>query len=423
MEIRSVRGFCDILPHEAGKWRLVEEKSRKVLEDFGFSEIILPIVERTELFIRGIGESTEIVEKEMYTFLDKKGESLTLRPEGTAPLVRAYIENKLYTHDIVSRLYYIGPMFRYERPQKGRLRQFYQIGAEVLGIDSPMIDAEVIYMIKLIIDQLNINNVTFEINTIGCRKCRDTYRKQLSEYLSTRIEHLCEDCRRRLSINPLRILDCKNATCISTSSDAPNITDYVCKECGEHFKDVKYFLKKSGVDFIINPRIVRGLDYYTRTTFEVRSSLLGAQNAIAAGGRYDGLVEELGGKSTPGFGFAMGMERVVMLLPSREEARGVEIFIAALGRNAQEFSFQLKLDLERRGVKTEMEYSSEKSLKSQMRRADRIRASYVLIVGERELESGRVILRDMKGKEQEEIPIEGISESIISKIRNRRGKP
>lgn len=417
MEIRSIRGFCDVLPHETKKWRFVEEKARRILEDFGFSEIILPIVERTELFVRGIGESTEIVEKEMYTFLDKKGESLTLRPEGTAPLVRAYLENKLSSNDIVSRLYYIGPMFRYERPQKGRLRQFYQIGAEVLGIDSPMIDAEVIYMLKLIINELNINNVLFEINTIGCRKCRGPYKEKLSKFLENRINILCQDCRRRLTLNPLRVLDCKNPGCISITSEAPGISDHICDECRGHFEDVKYFLNKVGVDFIINPRIVRGLDYYTKTTFEVTSPLLGAQSAIAAGGRYDGLVEELGGERTPGFGFAIGMERVVMLLPDKRDRRcEVELFIAALGRKAQELSFLLKLDFERKGIKTEMDYS-ERSLKSQMRRADRLGASYVLILGDRELESGRGVLRDMKEKRQNEIPIERISEDIIFRLR------
>ncbi|MEE9542883.1 MAG: histidine--tRNA ligase, partial [Thermodesulfobacteriota bacterium] len=319
-KITGIRGFNDVLGSESALWRHIEDEAASIFTTYGFSEIRLPIVEKTELFSRSIGTTTDIVEKEMYTFPDRKDVMLTLRPEGTAPAVRAYIENKLYTQP-VTRLFYRGPMFRYERPQKGRYRQFYQIGAEVLGDARAHVDAETIEMLVRLFCKLGLKDTTLEINSLGCNDCRPAYKEALQSFLSTIKESLCENCVRRIDENPLRALDCKSAGCIEATEIVPSLSEHICGECANHFSETKKRLSVLSIAFKVNPRMVRGLDYYTKTTIEITSSELGAQNSIAAGGRYDGLVADLGGPDTPCFGFAIGMERLALLLDDTPSAK------------------------------------------------------------------------------------------------------
>jgi histidyl-tRNA synthetase len=416
MDIKAVRGFNDILPNEIGRWQFVEGIAREIFEGFGFSEIRIPILERTELFSRGIGEATDIVEKEMYTFSDRSGNSLTLRPEATASMARAYLEHQVYSHDPVAKLYCIGPMFRYERPQKGRYRQFYQIDAEVFGVGNPMVDAEIILMLVHFLRRVGLEHLELQINSLGCRACRPRYREELKKFLMGRSFRLCEDCRRRLDTNPLRILDCKVETCQEAIADAPRVMDFLCPECQSHFDLVKEYLEMSGLTYAVNPRLVRGLDYYTRTAFEVVSDQLGSQNAVTGGGRYDNLFQEIGGLDIPGIGFAIGMERLIALLPKEKEyILYPHLFIAALGaggyREAYKWVNQLHLD----GIRAELDYE-QKSLKSQMRRAGKLKARYVLILGDEEIKKGRAVLRNMEDKSQEDVPTDRIVETIKSKI-------
>jgi histidyl-tRNA synthetase len=417
MQIKAIRGFNDILPEEIGKWQFVEETAREVFEGFGFSEIRIPIIEKTELFSRGIGEATDIVEKEMYTFTDKSGNSLTLRPEATASMARAYLEHQLYSFDPVAKLYCLGPMFRYERPQKGRYRQFYQIDAEVFGVENPMVDAEVILMLLHFLKKVGLEKLELQINSLGCRVCRPRYREELKKFLLQRSFRLCEDCQRRLYTNPLRIFDCKVETCQEAIADAPQVIDYICDECQRHFDQVKEYLEMAGLEYILNPRMVRGLDYYTRTAFEVVSYSLGSQNAVTGGGRYDNLFQEIGGLDVPGIGFAIGMERLIsLLLPKGKEfTQYPHVFIAVLGEENYKKGYQLANHLHLRGIRAELDYEG-KSLKSQMRRADKLKARCVIILGGDELKRGKAVLRNMKDKSQEEIPIPDVVDTLKSKI-------
>jgi histidyl-tRNA synthetase len=372
VEIKAIRGFNDVLPGEVGKWQFVEKAAREVFEGFGFSEIRIPILERTELFSRGIGEATDIVEKEMYTFTDRSGTSLTLRPEATASMARAYLEHKIYSFDPVAKLYCIGPMFRHERPQKGRFRQFYQIDAEVFGVGNPMVDAEVILMLIHFLKRVGLENLELEINSLGCRECRPRYREELKKFLTGKAFQLCEDCQRRLQTNPLRIFDCKVETCKEAISEAPKVTDFICPECQGHFDKVKEYLGMAGLTYILNPRMVRGLDYYTRTAFEVVSYQLGSQNAVTGGGRYDNLFQEIGDLDIPGIGFAIGIERLISLLPEEKDfIQYPHLFLAALGGEAQRRAYELTNKLHLDGIRAEVDYEG-KSLKSQMRRADKL---------------------------------------------------
>jgi histidyl-tRNA synthetase len=417
MEIKAIRGFNDILPDEIGKWQFVEETAREVFEGFGFSEIRIPILERTELFSRGIGEATDIVEKEMYTFTDRSGNSLTLRPEATASMARAYLEHQLYTFDPVAKLYCIGPMFRYERPQKGRYRQFYQIDAEVFGVENPMVDAEVIVMLIHFLKRVGLERLELQINSLGCRACRPRYREELKNFLTKKSFQLCEDCQRRLQTNPLRIFDCKVETCQEAIANAPKVTDFICPECQKHFDKVKEHLETAGLTYILKPRMVRGLDYYTRTAFEVVSYQLGSQNAVTGGGRYDNLFQEIGGLDVPGIGFAIGMERLVSLLPKDKEfIQTPHLFVAALGEETVKEAYRIINQLHLQGIRAELDYEG-KSLKSQMRRADKLKARYVLILGEEELKKGNIVLRNMETKSQEELPIKDLLNVIIDKVK------
>jgi histidyl-tRNA synthetase len=415
LKFKAMRGFSDILPPATRRWRALEERAREVLEGCGFSEIRVPILERAELFSRSIGEGTDIVEKEMYTFEDRSGDYITMRPEATASIVRAYIEHKMYAADPMAKLYSIGPMFRHERPQKGRHRQFHQINVEVFGISHPMIDAEVMAILMHYVALVDATGCRLHINSLGCPRCRLPYKESLRIFLGDHLPHLCQDCRRRMERNPLRAFDCKVQGCQEVMREAPLVGDYLCPECTEHFAGVKAYLEALGVPYEINPRMVRGLDYYTKTAFEVVAGGLGAQNAVAAGGRYDHLVAELGGPDIPGIGFAIGMERLLLILPDEPLPPRPSLFIAALGEGPQREAFGLSYKLNQAGIKTMIDYEG-RSLKAQMRRADKFGARYVLIIGEDEQRAAQAILRDMAEGKQEEIPLPSIFEEMVRRV-------
>ncbi len=416
--IQLIRGFKDILPGEVELWQEIERTASALFEDFGFKEIRIPIMEHTELFARSIGEDTDIVEKEMYTFTDRGGDMLTLRPEATASVVRAYVQHKLYAQDPVRKFYTIGPMFRRERPQKGRYRQFYQINAEVFGIASPHIDAQVIFMLTTLFSRLSVTDISARINSLGCPQCRPQFKQALSDLLSAKTESLCSDCQRRSSRNPMRVLDCKVPSCREAMRDAPSLSDYLCSDCKTHFDMVKKSLDTLNVCFEIDKQLVRGLDYYTRTTFELQSGSLGAQSAVAGGGRYDGLIKALGGSDIPGIGFAIGFDRLAEIVSLNRPAieKKADIFIAALGEKAQEKAFEWSCAFGITGIQAEMDMANG-SLKSQMKKADRSGADYVLIVGDKELEQGAAVLRNMTSKEQSEILMENVLENVTAIVR------
>lgn len=414
MSITAIRGFKDILPEQIGWWRRVEQGSRRVLAAFGYQEIRIPLVEKTELFARSIGQDTDIVEKEMYTFGDRNGESLSLRPEATAGVARAVIEHKLAADGRALKLFYTGPMFRYERPQKGRQRQFHQLGVEVYNAAEPLYDAESIALLSALLQAAGLEKVTIKINNLGCPACRPAYRAALQAYLTARKDALCEDCRRRLATNPLRVLDCKSPGCQEAASAAPLVKDTVCQACADHFEAVVAGLDAAGVRYETAPRLVRGLDYYTRTVFEAQTEDLGAQNAVGGGGRYDTLVEALGGPATPAVGFAIGLERLVMLLSEQKGSLppdGPDLFIAALDQAALSLGFNLACRLRAAGAGVEIEYRLA-SLKSNLRRAGKLGAKRVLILGQGELETGQAQLKDMADGQQRLVPLDGAFEEL-----------
>jgi histidyl-tRNA synthetase len=396
----------DVWPAEAAKWRHIEVTARRVLAAFGFGEVKTPVLEKTELFARSIGESTDIVEKEMYTFPDRSGDSLTMRPEATAGVVRAFLESKLYGQPGPHKLFLLGPMFRHERPQKGRLRQFHQIDAEVLGDDGPQSDAELIVMLAHLLEELGLAGVVIKLNSLGCPRCRPAYRRALAEFLEAKRGRLCEDCRRRLETNPLRVLDCKVEGCAEAAAGAPAVLDHLDDECREHFRAVREMLALAGVAHEMDPRLVRGLDYYTRTTFEAIAGDLGAQNAVAGGGRYDGLVEQLGGPPTGAIGFAFGLERLAMLVPDEGDRPGPELFIAAMGAAPRRLAFLAAAGLRKRGRWVEMS-PGDKSLKAQMRQANKMNAQKVLILGTQELVDDQGQIKDMQSGEQMPLALGG----------------
>ncbi|WP_216355494.1 histidine--tRNA ligase [Geothermobacter hydrogeniphilus] len=396
----------DILPADSPVWQELEEAARRVFSTYGFREIRVPVVEKTELFCRSIGEATDIVEKEMYTFTDKGGHSLTLRPEGTASVMRAFIQHKLHAADPIAKLYYCGPMFRHERPQKGRYRQFHQIGAEVIGVDDPKIDAQLLAMLVNYFDEVGIDDVELQINSLGCPECRPGYRQALVTFIEQRLDSLCDDCRRRYRNNPLRTLDCKVPGCREATLDAPSVLDHLCGGCEDHFARVRRYLENLRLPFAVNPRMVRGLDYYCKTTFELLTNRLGSQSAVAAGGRYDGLIRQLGGPDLPGIGFAMGLERLVLLKETADrEPSAPALFIAGLGEAAADEAFRLMSLLQRSGIEVEMDYQG-RSLKAQLRRADKLGAARVLIIGEDELARGNAQLRTMADGSQQEVRLD-----------------
>ena len=416
MSITAIKGMNDILPGDVETWQFLEQTAREVFGCYGFSEIRTPVPEKTELFCRSIGETTDIVEKEMYTFLDKSENLLTLRPEGTAPVMRSFIQNRLYNLDSVSKLFYMGPMFRYERPQKGRYRQFHQLGVEVLGVEDAKIDAQVLAMLHQYFIRIGIEAVALQINSLGCPECRPAYRESLIAYLEARLDSLCPECQRRYVTNPLRVLDCKVSGCQEATVDAPAVIDHLCSACDEHFGRVKKYLQSLDVPFSVNARMVRGLDYYVRTTFELVTDQLGSQNAVAAGGRYDGLVESLGGPALPGIGFAIGLERLI-LMKGEEKVSPVspQLFIAAIGDEASDRAFVLMSQLQIAGIRAEMDYLG-KSLKAQMRRANKLNAAFTLILGEDELQSGQAQLKNMGDSSQSTVELENLAEELKKKL-------
>ena len=418
MRIQAIRGVKDIMPDEIEKWRWVENKANQVFTRYGFKEIRLPIFEKTKLFSRGIGETTDIVEKEMYTFEDRGGEKVTLRPEGTASVVRAFIEHKMYTSQTVQKFYYLGPMFRYERPQAGRFRQFYQIGVEAMGSHNPSIDAEVMIMLMEFFNVLGLNQFELQINSLGCNKCRPEYRETLKKSITNHLADLCENCNTRYQKNPLRVLDCKIERDIEIASGLPKITDYICNECKCHFEKVQALLRETQIPYSINYNLVRGLDYYTHTAFEVISRELGAQNAISGGGRYNTLVEEFEGPPTPCFGFALGLERLISLVPfDKMESleTNPDVFVVSLGEEAKLKVFNLVHQLRSGGISVERDYNGG-SLKSQMRKANRSASSFALIIGENEIKSGNYQLKNMQDGKQSNITADSCVEEIKALI-------
>jgi histidyl-tRNA synthetase len=433
--IKAIRGMRDILPPDTARWQWVEAVAREVFDLYGYQEIRLPLLERTELFARAIGNETDIVAKEMYTFPGRKGDSLTLRPEATASVLRAVLENRLEKEAGVKKLYTMGPMFRHERPQKGRFRQFYQINCEAFGVDAPELDVEVILLLVHILKRLLLGELRLLINSLGCPECQKKFKAALGLFLINR-EGLCEDCQRRRTTNPLRVLDCKSVHCQEILQTAPVIKDYLCPDCAAHFARVRELLDRFNVAYEIQPRLVRGLDYYTRTAFEVVAVGLGAQDAVAGGGRYNGLAQELGGPELPAIGFAIGEDRLLEVLPQDLGADSQSrLFVAAMGEAARDRAFTLVEELRRKNLAGEMDFQG-RSLKAQMTLADRLNASYVVILGDRELAAGVAQVRPLRQQarqarseanltevqggrlevQQEQVPLEKLVEYLLQKI-------
>lgn len=400
---KVINGMKDILPGEVEKWHFIEEIAKKIFKNYNYKEIRTPMLELTALFKRGVGETTDIVEKEMYSFDDKDGTSLSLRPEGTACVVRSYIENNIYGSEQLTKYYYMGEMYRHERPQKGRYRAFHQIGAEYFGASSYLADAEMILMIEDLLKNLSITNYTFYINSIGCSVCRPVYKDKLIEFFSNHKENLCENCQRRLSTNPLRVLDCKNESCKKISQNAASIIDNLCDDCSKHHNNLIENLNFLNVNYKVDPKIVRGLDYYVKTTFEVRvdSSFLGSQNTILGGGRYNGLVKELGGNDVEAIGFAMGVERVLLLLSELKFANSLDYFVIGLGEKSTNVLLKIVRTLRNKNLAIEFDPRMG-SLKSQMRLANKLNAKKVIIIGENEIEKNIYIEKDMLNSTQTE---------------------
>ena len=413
--MQTIRGFRDILPEHIPLWQQVEKEAKFLFESFGFKEIRIPILEKTELFARSIGEVTDIVEKEMYTFADRKGDKLTLRPEATASIVRSYIQHKMYAADPIRKFFMIGPMFRIERPQKGRYRQFYQIDAEIFGIESGLIDAQLLFLLNELFKRLGLTGLSAHINSLGCPECRPSFQKALLGFIESKKDKLCKNCLRRMDKNPLRILDCKVTDCKKALQDAPATLDHLCKNCEDHFNTVKTTLEQQGVAFIVDKSLVRGLDYYTRTAWEIQTTSLGAQSAVAGGGRYDGLVKELGGPQTPAIGFAIGFDRLVEVMEQLDKssvAKPLDLFIVSLNDTAMKKGYLWSCELNQVGVRTEMDFRG-KSLKALMKRANKLNARYVVIAGENELMENTVILRNMNTKKQVSLSLETLIPELI----------
>ena len=415
MLTNAPRGTKDILPDTVGDWLYIEKEIRDLCKRFGYQEIRTPVFEHTELFQRGIGEGTDVVDKEMYTFTDRGGRSVTLRPENTASAVRAYLQNKLYAEADLVKLFYIGSMFRYDRPQAGRLREFHQFGIEALGESNPAVDAEVILLAIKLLEGLGLKDLELSINSVGCPECRSQYRTMLQDFFRDKLGDLCEDCKSRFDRSPLRILDCKKDSDKPYMADAPKITDCLCEECSSHFEALKQHLAKAGVGFKHDPRLVRGLDYYTKTAFEIKYPPLGAQSAVAGGGRYDGLIEEMGGNHTPAVGFATGLERLLLALENQNllpyKNRSVDAYVVALGEKAQAEAFKLVMDLRDAGLSAAIDYAG-RSMKAQMKQANKLNAKYAVILGDDEIAEGAALIRSMADSSQEKVAFDAVIEKI-----------
>jgi histidyl-tRNA synthetase len=415
MKFNAPRGTNDILPPDTLKWQYIEKKTHEIFSNYNYQEIRTPIFEYTELFQRGIGEVTDIVEKEMYTFEDKGGRSITLRPEGTASVIRSFLENKIYGQAQPTKYYYIGPMFRYERPQSGRFRQFHQLGVEAVASNDPALDAEIISLGMRLLQELGLDDLELYLNSVGCADCRPTYVDKLKNYLNEHQDQLCDNCKSRIDRNPLRVLDCKNEDCQAVIKDAPKITDNLCGSCADHFDDVQEYLDILDLDYIINPLLVRGLDYYTNTAFEIKDNALGAQNTVFGGGRYNGLAKEIGNRDLPGIGFALGIERLLLSLEAKDiqlpVESGVDLYITVIGDKAKKESFRLLDRLRNQGFRTEIDYLG-RSVGSQMKSADRMNAEYTIIIGEDELNNNSATIRNMKSGDEKEIKLSNLLEEM-----------
>ncbi|MCT4632655.1 MAG: histidine--tRNA ligase [Firmicutes bacterium] len=412
--IKKPRGTKDLLPNEAKIWVYLENKYREVCRRFNYGEIRTPMFESTSLFHRGVGETTDIVQKEMYSVVTNRGkDEITLKPEGTAPVVRAFIENKLYADTQPSKYFYITDAFRHERPQAGRLRHFHQFGIEAFGSAEPTMDAEVIQLADMFLRELGIENLELHINSIGCKECRSNYNKVLREYLKDYLEDLCETCNDRFEKNPMRILDCKTDADKEAIKNAPRILDHICDECKDHFEAVKEYLGLMGIEYKVDPNIVRGLDYYNRTAFEFISGDIGAQSTVCGGGRYDGLVEDIGGPSTPGVGFGMGIERLVMVLEELnllpEVDNGIEVYFVAMGENALKKSVELSTKLKKSNIQCEINHMA-KSAKAQFKYANKVNARYSIVIGDDEIEKGIVNIKNMETGDQVEKSMDDLVE-------------
>ncbi|PNS00474.1 histidyl-tRNA synthetase [Petrotoga mexicana DSM 14811] len=413
-----IKGTKDIFGEEVKYWEYIENTAKKLFKIYGYKEIRTPLIEKTELFSRGIGQETDIVQKEMYTFDDKKGRSLTLRPEGTASVARAYIENSLITFGSPQKLFYIGPMFRYEKPQAGRYREFYQIGAEIFGTDHPLADAELITFVYDFFNKLKLSNFKVKINNIGTFESREKYKEVLKTYYQPLLPNLCEDCQRRFNTNIMRLLDCKID--VEAAKNAPSILDYLDEESREHFNNLQKYLKAYNVPYQVDPKIVRGLDYYTKTAFEVEHSDMGEQAVIAGGGRYDDLVEQLGGPKTPGVGFAIGVERVIEALKREnvevESESKIDVYVAFQGEKGEMAAVTLSKELRKKGINTYLNIS-KRNLSGQFKHANRLNAKYVVVIGEEEISRDIVTIKNMKSGEQTQIERNWVSEIIVEKLR------
>lgn len=416
MLTNAPKGTKDILPNQVYKWQHVENAFREACDRYVIKEMRTPVFEHTELFARGVGDTTDIVEKQMYTFEDYGKRSITLKPEGTSPIVRSFVEHKLYADVQPSKYYYVIPCFRYEKPQSGRLREFHQMGIEIFGTDNMMADAEVIGFASDFLSSMGIDDLELRINSIGCPECRETYRNALREFLKDKYENLCDTCKGRYERNPMRILDCKSPECQALVQGAPHMLDYLCDDCANAFDDLKKNLDAMGIEYIVDPGIVRGLDYYTKTAFEFVSNKIGAQGTVCGGGRYDNLIELIGGPPIPGVGFGMGIERLLMLM----EATGKEIpapdnldvFIAVMGERAKLFGLKLMRDLRKQGVKAEMD-SLDRNIKGQFKYADRLEAKYTVVIGDNELDQNMVSIKNMGTSEQKQVPLQDIMKEIV----------
>lgn len=406
---KAIKGTKDVLPKDVHKNQYIEATALDIASKFGYKEIRTPVFEHTELFQRGVGDTTDVVQKEMYTFDDKGGRSITLRPEVTAGAVRSYLENGLCNEALPQKVCYLTSCYRYEKPQAGRLREFHQFGVECFGSASPLADAEIIALAKLLFDTLGVKDLSLEINSIGCPTCRAEYHKALKEYFSSRKDELCDTCKSRLDRNPMRILDCKSPICHEIAEGAPVVIDYLCDECKEHFENVQKYLKAQNIEYTINPQIVRGLDYYTKTVFEFVSNSIGAQGTVCGGGRYDGLVEELGGQHTPSLGFAMGIERLMLLMEAQgcefPEAEKPDLFIVALGEKATLKAVEIAKDMREEGFSALLDLN-QRSVRAQMKYADKLGAKFNVVIGDNEVEAKTAKLKNMQTGEETEINLD-----------------
>lgn len=415
MLTNAPKGTKDMLPEQAYKWHYVEGKFADICRKYGFREIRTPMFEHTEVFARGIGDTTDVVQKEMYTFNDHAGRSITLKPEGTSGVVRAFIEHKQYAEVQPTKYYYDTDCFRYEKPQSGRLRHFHQFGIEVFGTSDMIADAEVICLANDFLTELGVNETELRINSVGCPECRSKYREALKDFLRPRYEELCGTCKDRFERNPMRILDCKSEICQEIVKDAPRMLDYLCDDCRDAFEELKANLTAMGIDFTVDPNIVRGLDYYTKTAFEFVTTKIGAQGTVCGGGRYDHLIEELGGPPIPGVGFGLGIERLLMVMEASgayfPPDEGVEVFIAVMGDRAKAFGLKLCREMRQKGIVAEMD-TLARNIKGQFKYADRLHAKYTLIIGDNEIDKGVVSVKDMANSSQKEVRIEDIYREI-----------